>query len=513
MSRTTVAIPLNRVEGDLEIRAELDGGVVVDAWSSGTMFRGFENMLTGRAARDGLVLTPRVCGICTTAHLLAAARALDAIAAVPVTPTGVRVRNAALMVEQIQSDLRQPFLLFAADFAGAAHQEQPLWAEAVRRYRPYEGETVVETIRATKHLLEIVAILGGQWPHSSFIVPGGVVTAPSRADVTRSRQIVATYRAFFERRVLGCSLERWAKVASADDLDAWLDESPAHRDGDLGFFLRFGRAIGLDAIGRGHGRFISFGGLEIPEGSDVPRRARDEAMLLPAAFAHDGEIRPLAQELVAEHVACSWSGDYEGGRHPFDGETRPYASGAEGKKYSWAKAPRYDGAPAETGPLAEAIVGRDPLVTDLVRRSGPTALTRALARIVRPAALLPVLDTWLAELASKPGPCCPADVRIEDGEGAGLVQAARGALGHWVRVERGTIASYQIITPTGWNGSPRDAAGVRGPWEEALVGTPVADPANPVELGYVVRSFDPCLVCTVHAFGDRARRGTLRLRA
>ena len=514
MAKVSIDIPLNRVEGDLELRVEIDDGVCVDAWSSGTLFRGFEAMLTGRAARDGLVLTPRVCGICTTAHLLAAARALDAVAATPVTATGLRVRNAALMVEQIQSDLRQPVLLYASDLGVAAAARSPLAAEAERRYRPFEGTSVVETIRATKRLLEIVAILGGQWPHSSFMVPGGVVSSPNVTDVARCRQIVAGYRAFYERRVLGCSLERFASVVDEAALDAWLEERAEHRDGELGFFVRHGRALGLDEVGRGHGNFVSFGGLEIPARSAVARPRGTDTMLFPAAFSSGGVVRPLDQSRISEDVASSWSASHPAPLHPFHGETRPYASGREGKKYSWAKAPRYDGKPAETGPLAEAVLGGDPLLSDLVRRhGGPTALARVVARLLRPTRLLPVLDVWLRELVEDAGPCCPPDVRVEDGEGAGLIEATRGALGHWVRIERGRIASYQIITPTGWNGSPRDGAGVRGPWEEALVGVRVADPSNPVELGWVVRSFDPCLVCTVHAFEGDGRRGSLRLGA
>jgi hydrogenase large subunit len=300
-------------------------------------------------------------------------------------------------------------------------------------------------------------------------------------------------------------------VRSAADLDAWLEESPAHRDSDLGFFLRFGRAIGLDRIGAGHDRYVSFGGLDIPEGSRV-RGPNGGTRLQPAGFAVRTEVLPFDHKLVAEHVDYSWSADYEGGLHPFQGVTHPYATGKEGTKYSWAKAPRYDGMPAETGPLAEAVIAGDPLFVDLVRDPGPSALVRVLARIVRPATLIPALDTWLAELTKEPGPPCPSHAEVVDGEGAGLIEATRGALGHWVRLEGGKISRYQIITPTGWNGSPRDAAAVRGPWEEALVGTVVADPENPVELGYVVRSFDPCLVCTVHTFDARLRSRGARLR-
>jgi hydrogenase large subunit len=203
--------------------------------------------------------------------------------------------------------------------------------------------------------------------------------------------------------------------------------------------------------------------------------------------------------------------DHEGGRRPAEGETRPYATGQEGKKYSWAKAPRYKGVAAETGPLAELVVARHPLVTDALKKYGISTFTRQLARIVRPTLWIPALRTWLLETDPKgtfyqnPGP-------IPDGDGVGLVEASRGALGHWMSVKNGVIERYQIITPTAWNASPRDDAGCRGPMEEALVGTPVEDPANPVELGHVVRSFDPCLVCTVHSIDRKGRRGRIQVR-
>ena len=165
--------------------------------------------------------------------------------------------------------------------------------------------------------------------------------------------------------------------------------------------------------------------------------------------------------------------------------------------YSLAKAPRYGGRPMETGPLAERLVEGHPLYRDLVAVHGTTALVRQLARITRPAELVVAMERWLGATSetdsfySPPGP-------IPDGDGVGHVAATRGLLGHWVSIRNGAIDRYQIITPTGWNASPRDDAGIRGPMEDALIGTTVRDPEHPVELGHVVRSFDPCLVCTVH---------------
>ncbi len=505
--RTVVDVPLNRVEGDLEIRVELADGYVVDAWSAGTLYRGFENIMVGRAALDGLVITPRICGICSTAHLTAAAKALDAITGVTPPPDAVRIRNIALLVEQMQSDARQAVLMFMADFANPAHRDQPLYEEAVRRYEPLRGSTAIATIAQTRRVLEIVAILGGQWPHSSYMVPGGVVSLPGAADLLQCRHLLAGFWQWYEREILGCGLGRWLEVRSRADLDVWLDECPAQRDSAVGFLVRFGRQIGLEQVGVGHDRYLSVGGCELPAGSAVRPWRGSGTQLVPAGFAEGPRVRPFVPERIAEHVACSWCGDYAGGRHPFDGATEPYATGGEGGKYSWAKAPRYDGQPAETGPLAEMVVAGQPLFVDLLSGGGPNALVRQLARLVRPAFAYSAIEQWLKE-TQPGGEFYRFAPRPVEGQGVGLTQAARGALGHWVKIVDGRIQHYQIITPTAWNGSPRDSGGVRGPWEEALIGTPVRDPANPVEVGHVVRSFDPCLVCAVHAV--RAGRTVVR---
>jgi hydrogenase large subunit len=329
------------------------------------------------------------------------------------------------------------------------------------------------------------------------MVPGGVVSMPSGDDLVQCRHLVTGFRRWYEARILGCSVERWLEVRSAAALDAWLEERDEHREGELGFFVRFARGAGLDRVGRGHGAFLSFGCFDLPAGTAVRGPGGGEK-LVPAGFLDGGAAQAFDQAEVAEHVAYSWYEDAPGGRHPFEGRTVPYATGEEGSKYSWAKAPRYRGRPAETGPLAELLIGGDPLFVDIVARHGASALVRQLARLTRPAHLLPAMGAWLVETAGdgdyyrSPGP-------IARGRGFGLAEAARGAIGHWVEVDAGRITRYQIITPTAWHASPRDTDGVRGPIEEALVGTPIADPANPVELGHVVRSFDPCLVCTVHA--------------
>ena len=256
LEKQIVNIPLNRVEGDLEVRVQMADHIVADAWCSGTMYRGFEKILVGRDAYDGLVITPRICGICSTAHLTAACQALEAIFANPVPGDAVKIRNLALLVEMAQSDVRQTFLMFAVDFANLAHKDQPLFSEAVRRYRPFQGETVSEVIRETKKLLEIIAIIGGQWPHSSYMVPGGIASIPNPSDLLQCRLLLQNYRRWYENRILGCPIERWLEVKSSDDLKRWLEEEQLHQNSDLGFYLRYSRAIGLDRMGNWPANFF-----------------------------------------------------------------------------------------------------------------------------------------------------------------------------------------------------------------------------------------------------------------
>jgi len=186
-------------------------------------------------------------------------------------------------------------------------------------------------------------------------------------------------------------------------------------------------------------------------------------------------------------------------RHPYEGRTVPLDSEDDSQKYSWAKAPRYDGRPAETGPLADMVISGKPLFVEQVEQRGANVLLRQLARLVRPAMILPAVDQWLAEMAESRSPFYQDYSKRITSQGYGLVTAPRGFLGHWLTIENGLIANYQVITPTAWNASPRDSHGVRGPWEEAIVGTRISNVQHPLEVEHVVRSFDPCLVCTVHA--------------
>jgi hydrogenase large subunit len=490
-------IPLNRVEGDLELLLELEHDTVCDVRSVGTMYRGIENLMKGRGPMDSLVITPRICGICTTAHLHAAALALDMAYGTTIPDNARRLRNVTLLVEQLQNDIRHSILLFMPDLIAPSYSSQPLYDEALQRYRVLNGEACRQAVSETKKVLEIIAILGGQWPHSSFMVPGGVVSVPTASDITHCRHILRNFRKWYEQRILGSRVEDFNRIGTWQDLMSWVVESPSHNGSDLGFFLRYGLDLGLDKLGRGHDCFISYGGPDLPESTDVAGLGDSGSLFPPGFYSPDGATA-LDPELIREDISSSFFQDDKPDRHPFDGRTVPDLSHEGQGRYSWAKAPRYDGRPAETGPLADMLLAGKALFVERVEASGASVLLRELARLVRPALLLPAIDQWLEEMSTCDSPFYAGHTKRVTTRGYGLVPAPRGGLGHWVTIKNGTIDNYQVITPTAWNASPKDARGVRGPWEQAILGTRVQDPHHPVEVEQIVRSFDPCLVCTVH---------------
>ncbi len=480
------------------------------------MYRGFETILLGRAACDGLVIAPRICGICSTSHLTAAALALDMISGAPPPPDAVRIRNLALMAEHLQSDMRQAFLMFAVDFPDPAYAGLgPLHAEAVRRYEPFRGDTVVSVIRETKKVVELIAILGGQWPHSSFIVPGGIVSVPGPADLLQCRHILRQYRRWYEERILGCSVDRWRDVKSAADLSAWLDEDARAPGQGAPRVLRPLRArAGPGSPGAWPGASSATARSTCPRGRRRRARAAGASWCRPASRRTGAGGMRSTRRGSPRTSSRSWFEDQDGGRHPLAGETRPYATGHESRKYSWAKAPRYEGAArrdraAGRGAGARRRAGHEP------RRpgSGPSAFSREMARLVRPASLLPAMETWLDELMADGGttstPRAAGDV---EGAGVGLTQAtaAPSATGCGSRrAAHRPLPGHRALRLERL--APRRPRSVRGPTEEALVGTTVQDSENPVALGHVVRSFDPCLVCTVHAVSRARELGSLRV--
>jgi hydrogenase large subunit len=487
MTRLVVG-PFNRVEGDLEVRLEVAGGIVRSAEVTAPMYRGFEQILVGRPASDALVVVPRICGICSVTQTVAAASALADLGATAMPPNGRHVTNLTLACENLADHVSHFYLFFMPDFVRPAYAGRPWYAAAARRFTATTGDAVRRAIAARQRWLTLMGTLAGKWPHTMSIQPGGSSRPVDAAERLRLLATVREFRGFLEHEVFGDALETVAALASEEQLAAWRAAAPGR--GDLRFFLDLADDLGLESLGPGPGRFLCYGAY--PQGEDG-------ALAVPAGvWERDGaRVRRFDAMRIAEDVTHAWLAP--GGQtalHPFVGVTHPDADKAGA--YTWNKAPRLAGQVVETGALARGLLSGQPMLRAAVARSGGNVRTRVLGRLLELATVVPWMERWLRDL--RPGEPFHAEVAMpDDGEGAGLIEAARGALGHWVTVRRGRIARYQIIAPTSWNFSPRDAAGTPGALEAALAGTPVPDgDPMPVAVQHIVRSFDPCMVCTVH---------------
>lgn len=565
MSRIVVD-PVTRIEGHLRIEAEVDQGRVREAWSSSTMFRGIEIILRGRDPRDAWVFAQRICGVCTTVHAIASIRAVeDAIGASP-PPNARLLRNLIMASQMIQdhvvhfyhlhaldwvdlvsalsadpkktADLAQTIsdwpLSSAAYFSGIQNRLKTFvergqlgpfagyWGHPAYALPPEVNLLAVahylEALEWQREFIKIHAVLGGKNPHLQSFLVGGMATP-----VDPDQQASINMGSIAHLRELAAKALDFVNRVYVPDLLA------------IGSFYKE-----WTGYGSGVGNYMAFG--EYPEG-DGPGAPK---------FIPSGVIRGRNLEKVEdfdpakinEFVTHSWYTYEKGdqvGLHPSVGETSPNYTGPEppfellntDHKYSWLKSPRYGGEPMEVGPLARLLVGYArghgrirALVDDALGRLGVgkenlySTLGRMIARGLETRLLAEKLESWLDELADNMG---KGDLRIHDNSkwdpsswpadamGAGFHEAPRGALAHWVHIRNGSIANYQCVVPSTWNAGPRDAAGKPGPYEAALVGTPVADPEKPVEILRTVHSFDPCMACGVHVL-DRSGREITRVR-
>ena len=483
MVQTITIGPVTRVEGhlDLEVTVDLVGGKqqVVDAKCSGTMFRGFENILVGRDPLDAVHYTQRVCGVCPISHGMASSLALDDALKAPglaLPDNGRIVRNLVLGSNFIQSHILHFYHLAALDFvktAGlldaspwSAQCAAPDMATGDAAARLVEHYVQALAIRRKAH--QMGAIFGGKLPCSPVFVPGGATKVATAADVTAFKALLAEIRRFIE-------------TVYVPDV-RWVAEKFPEYSG----------------IGRGWGNLLSFGAFD--------QDAAGTAKLLARGRVTDGAAFDAAGvdvDQIKEYVARSWYSSASG-LNPASGATAPSKSKAGA--YSWVKAPRYIDKPHEVGPLARMWASGD-------YRKGISVLDRHAARAMEAAKIADAMAAWVGQLDF--AKAFYAYVPLAGPRsGVGMTEAARGALGHWIAIDgKKKIARYQIVTPTAWNASPADDAGRMGPIEKALVGTPVRDVAAPIEVLRVVHSFDPCLACAVHVArpGGPARRFVVAL--
>jgi hydrogenase large subunit len=479
MTRITIG-PFNRVEGDLEVKLDIEDGVVTTAEVTVPLYRGFEQILEGRPALDALALAPRICGICSVSQSIAAAAALRGAMGIEAAPNGVLAANIAHAAENAADHLTHFYIFFMPDFARAAYKSSSWYDAITERFAATTGKVGREILPARARLLEIMGIVAGKWPHSLAFQPGGTTRAIDLGERIRLLSIVAGFRSFLETTVFDGSLDSLLAIEDSEQLDRWRDG----RGGDFCRFLAIADDLQLDRLGKGPGILMSFGAYHGEQGALFER----------GIFEEPRGVTALATADIAEDVSHAWMRD--GATDPALSATIPDPDKVGA--YSWAKAPRLGGQPVEVGALARQTVAGQPLLRALAARSGSNVRNRVIARLIETAQLAVAMEKWIRSLRLNE-PFCTDDKPQREGRAAGLIEAARGSLGHWIELSNGKISRYQIIAPTTWNFSPRDAEGRPGPLEQALVGTEVgSEGASSVAVQHVVRSFDPCMVCTAH---------------
>ncbi len=542
MGERIIVAPITRREGHLRIEVEVERGKVKNAWSSGQMFRGIEIILQGRDPRDAHHFVQRSCGVCTYVHSLSSLRAVEDAVGVKI-PENARIIRNLLHGAQYQHDhLVHFYHLHALDWVDVVSAlkadpaktakladnvskaqkggtsyfkdiqqrlstfvesgqlgpfQNAYWGHSAYKLPPEANLMAcahyIEALRLQAKSAKMHAIFGGKNPHLQSYVVGGV-TCVRDLKPDRIGQFLYLWK----------ETQDFIKNVYIPDLMA------------VASFYKDWGAIG------GTTNFLAWG--DFPSTDKEP-----ESLFMPrgAIFERDvSNVQAADQEHVTEHVTHGW---YEDGpaRHPFEGETKPkpgdyetgdqksFFSRSDMGKYTWFKAPRYNGKSCEVGPLARVLVayglGKKEIVDvvdntlkqlDIPVKALFSTLGRTAARGLETLVIGNAMEGWINQLVEnvKNGNTKTYEPweMPNEGMGYGLNDVPRGSLGHWIKIEDKKIKNYQYVVPSTWNLGPRCEGGKLGPVEESLIGTPIADPKKPLEILRTVHSFDPCIACGIH---------------
>jgi hydrogenase large subunit len=453
--------PVTRIEGHLKVEIEADtvGGVqqITSVRTVGTLFRGFEKLMEGRDPRDAPIITSRICGVCPTSHAQVAAMALDQAAGVTIPTSARLLRNLVHAACYLESHILHFYLLSLPDYIKGPGM--PPWTPGFEMDRRVDQATAdlflghyLEAINMRRKCHEMGALFGGKLPHPPAYIAGGFTAVPSAANLATFSADLDVILDFIETRYLP-DAERLASLYSD-------------------YFL----------IGTGYGNLLSYGVFE--------QNDSGASTLFPAGriVAGGGAAQPVNAALITEDATHAWYTDASNNQHPSVEDTVPQYPKPGG--YSWLKAPRYGGAPYECGPLARMWLKGE-------YTNGVSVMDRIRARAYEARLLATEMKNWLAGVVVDSAVYATWTNPVE-ATAAGMTEAPRGALGHWIGISGGRISHYQVITPTCWTISPKDGSGQLGPLEQALMGTPIADVSHPVEALRVIHSVDPCLDCATH---------------
>jgi hydrogenase large subunit len=497
MSKKIVIDPITRIEGHLKVELHIENGVVVDAKSSGLLFRGLETILKNRDPRDANQITQRVCGVCPQAHASASSMCLDdAFGVRDSIPENARlIRNLIHSSNHIHNSILHFYHLALLDYMDVTNvkTDNPqvgivlnfLKREEKGPFIPREEGDFRFPVEINQRLLsnylkaldmrrvahEMLAVFGGKMPHSCGIVPGGVNTRPDSGRISNFLGRVLEVRDFIKN-------DYW------EDVKTLVKFYPEYLE-----------------IGAGCKKFLAFGTFDLEGKGDYLERKRFH----PSGITDEKlQWEPLNGKNITESVHSSW---YEGKTtYPGDGQTCPKRV-KDG--YSWIKSPRYNGRAYEVGPLARTLIAyarkSEPVYSLVEARMKEisvdakkliSVMGRHISRAIEAQLLIEETISWTKAI-KETGDYVAAYQLPEESTGAGFSEGARGAVGHWIEIKNRKIQNYQIISPSTWNMSPKDENGNPGPLEQSLIGTKVRNEENPVEVLRIVRSFDPCLACAV----------------
>ncbi len=543
MGRKIIVDPITRIEGHLKIEVEIEGGRVKNAWSSGQMFRGIEMMLKGRNPEDAHHFVQRTCGVCTYVHALSSVRAVEDACDIEVPENAQIIRNLLLGVIFLHDHIVHFYHLHALDWVDiiSALSADPVktskfsynvsgkpesadyfksvqarlktfvnsgqlgpfnnayWGHPAYHLPPeanlMASAHYIEAIRMQARAARMHAVFGGKNPHPQFLVVGGV-TCVRDMNPERIKEFETIWK---ETRDFVDKVYVPDLLAIASFYREW------------------------SKIGGNNDSFLSYG--------DLPRKGSGSDLFFPAGVVRrDLTLETMDVSQITEDVTRAWY-ESSGTAHPYDGKTGPVQGEPDYNtdvQYSWIKAPRYQDRPAEVGPLSRMLVAYaggvnevKSIIDQTLKHLGLEAdalfstLGRTAARALETSLISHSMEKWLeilkANIASDNKKTFQAWQMPDNARGYGLNEVPRGALGHWIEIENGKIGNYQYVVPSTWNLGPRDCKNQKGPVENSLIGTPVADPKQPLEVLRTVHSYDPCLACAVHVI-DPDTNETYRIR-
>jgi len=563
MAQRIVVDPVTRLEGHLRIEAEVEGGKIVNAFSSGTTFRGLERIMEGRDPRDAWAFVQRICGVCTHIHAIASIQAVEDALDITIPKNALLIRKIMTATQFVQDHVIHFYHLHGLDWIDvvSALKADPkataAIAQSISNYpkssvgyftdiqktikgfvesgqlgifaNAYWGHPAyklppevnligvahyLEALEWQKDIIKIHTIFGGKNPHPNYLVGGMACAINTDNDNTLNMErldLVATEISKAMAFVNQVYLPDLFAIASY------------YKDWTYGGGVQNYLVYGTLANQREKNN-----GSDIFPGGVILNRNLNEVL----------EVNPRDLNQVQEFVDHSWY-EYtgtDGGRHPWKGETKvsysgpkpPYEQLDTKGKYSWIKTPRWKNKPMEVGPLARMLVGyargNDAIKTSVDEALGRlgvgqgalfSALGRTLARGLETKIMVDYLkksyDELLANIKAGDSQVFNQDrwdpsTWPDTAEGVGFTEAPRGALGHWVKIAKGKVSLYQAVVPTTWNAAPEDKAGQKGPYEAALIGTPMADPEKPLEILRIIHSFDPCIACAAHMIDANSRQ-------